>query len=206
MRACSGDAAPFLQGVGQASWRRACWYYCIAVAATLGYILGLLAELLLKYFYAPVPVLPPAHVPSRACRARAHAHAPPPSARSPFTFFDRGSKQRRHLDTQQPLPGAKHGFLRANGIKLHAVSLTRQPDNAGSDKPLLLFLHGFPEFWYSWYGGHAVCRAHSTARAHQCDRRVSRRSMLARSCCAARRRHLLKHFSADYDAVAIDMR
>lgn len=35
-----------------------------------------------------------------------------------------------------------HQFITANGIRLHYVS-------AGNG-PLMLFLHGFPEFWYSW--------------------------------------------------------
>lgn len=36
----------------------------------------------------------------------------------------------------------QHGFLQTNGLHLHYV---RQGQG-----PLLLFLHGFPEFWYSW--------------------------------------------------------
>jgi pimeloyl-ACP methyl ester carboxylesterase len=35
-----------------------------------------------------------------------------------------------------------HDFIATNGIKLHYVT-------QGSG-PLMLFLHGFPEFWYSW--------------------------------------------------------
>jgi epoxide hydrolase 4 len=36
----------------------------------------------------------------------------------------------------------KHDFIRTNGIKLHYVT-------QGEGK-LMLMLHGFPEFWYSW--------------------------------------------------------
>ncbi|WP_333270462.1 alpha/beta fold hydrolase [Microcoleus sp. D3_18_C2] len=36
----------------------------------------------------------------------------------------------------------KHEFIPTNGIKLHYVT-------QGSG-PLMLMLHGFPEFWYSW--------------------------------------------------------
>lgn len=36
----------------------------------------------------------------------------------------------------------EHGFLEANGIRFHYVE-----QGAG---PLVLLLHGFPEFWYSW--------------------------------------------------------
>ena len=32
-----------------------------------------------------------------------------------------------------------------NGIRLHYASAGER------GKPLLLFLHGFPEFWYAWY-------------------------------------------------------
>ena len=35
-----------------------------------------------------------------------------------------------------------HDFVEVNGVKLHAVS-------KGSGKTIL-FLHGFPEFWYLW--------------------------------------------------------
>lgn len=39
-------------------------------------------------------------------------------------------------------PSLSHGFLSVNGIKLHHVSTGKGP--------LVLFLHGFPEFWYAW--------------------------------------------------------
>ena len=35
------------------------------------------------------------------------------------------------------------GFQKTQ-LKLHCVV------GGSSDKPLMLFLHGFPEFWYSW--------------------------------------------------------
>ncbi|OQV11892.1 Epoxide hydrolase 4 [Hypsibius exemplaris] len=39
----------------------------------------------------------------------------------------------------------EHGFLNLkSGIKIHYVATGQE------DKPLMLFLHGFPEFWYSW--------------------------------------------------------
>lgn len=40
---------------------------------------------------------------------------------------------------QQPLSSSS---VRANGIRLHAMG--------AGDGPLVLFLHGFPEFWYAW--------------------------------------------------------
>ena len=39
-------------------------------------------------------------------------------------------------------PEIRNSFVEANGIRLHCAS-------AGSGK-LVLFLHGFPEFWYAW--------------------------------------------------------
>jgi pimeloyl-ACP methyl ester carboxylesterase len=35
-----------------------------------------------------------------------------------------------------------HDFIVTNGVRLHYVTQ--------GDGPLMLFLHGFPEFWYSW--------------------------------------------------------
>ena len=37
----------------------------------------------------------------------------------------------------------EHTFVRANGIRFHVARIER-------DAPLVLFLHGFPECWYSW--------------------------------------------------------
>ena len=36
----------------------------------------------------------------------------------------------------------QHQFIRTNGIRLHYVTQ--------GQGPLLVFLHGFPEFWYTW--------------------------------------------------------
>ncbi|KAL1401314.1 hypothetical protein pipiens_006710 [Culex pipiens pipiens] len=37
-----------------------------------------------------------------------------------------------------------HRFVEVNGVKLHYV------EKGDPGKPLMLFLHGFPEFWFSW--------------------------------------------------------
>jgi pimeloyl-ACP methyl ester carboxylesterase len=42
------------------------------------------------------------------------------------------------------LPGAEDGFVDSGGVKIHYVSLGRKQD------PLLVMIHGFPDFWYSW--------------------------------------------------------
>src|SRR5689334_11918737 len=38
---------------------------------------------------------------------------------------------------------ARHSFVEANRIRFHTVQ-------QGQSGPLVLLLHGFPEFWYSW--------------------------------------------------------
>jgi pimeloyl-ACP methyl ester carboxylesterase len=51
-------------------------------------------------------------------------------------------------DTAPPasslLPGAEEGFVDSGGVKIHFVSLGKKED------PLIVMLHGFPDFWYSW--------------------------------------------------------
>ncbi len=42
------------------------------------------------------------------------------------------------------LPGAEDGFVDSGGVKIHFVSLGRKED------PLVVLIHGFPDFWYSW--------------------------------------------------------
>lgn len=39
-------------------------------------------------------------------------------------------------------PGFREVYVTANGLRLHCV--------AAGEGPLMLFLHGFPEFWYEW--------------------------------------------------------
>ncbi|NJR66081.1 MAG: alpha/beta fold hydrolase, partial [Leptolyngbyaceae cyanobacterium CRU_2_3] len=42
----------------------------------------------------------------------------------------------------QTLETWQHGYIIANGIRLHYVTQ--------GEGELMLMLHGFPEFWYSW--------------------------------------------------------
>ena len=42
------------------------------------------------------------------------------------------------------LPGSEEGFVDSDGVKIHYVSLGRSQD------PLMVVIHGFPDFWYSW--------------------------------------------------------
>ncbi|KAL4421797.1 hypothetical protein ABPG77_009603 [Micractinium sp. CCAP 211/92] len=55
-------------------------------------------------------------------------------------------KDRNQIKFPDPLPGLTHEWIEtAPDVRLHAVRTSK-----GSGKPLLLFVHGFPEFWYSW--------------------------------------------------------
>jgi epoxide hydrolase 4 len=42
------------------------------------------------------------------------------------------------------LPGASEGFVDSGGVKIHYVTLGKK------ENPLLVMVHGFPDFWYSW--------------------------------------------------------
>ena len=42
------------------------------------------------------------------------------------------------------LAGATEGFVESSGVKIHYVSLGKK------ENPLLVMIHGFPDFWYSW--------------------------------------------------------
>lgn len=43
------------------------------------------------------------------------------------------------------LPIMHHTFINTNGIRLHVVQ------DGPADGPLVILLHGFPEFWYGWH-------------------------------------------------------
>jgi pimeloyl-ACP methyl ester carboxylesterase len=42
--------------------------------------------------------------------------------------------------------GVRHRFVEANGVRFHVV----EAGDDGGRGPLVLLLHGFPEFWYGW--------------------------------------------------------
>ena len=49
----------------------------------------------------------------------------------------------------------RHATARVNGVDLHYVTVDPDPDavdHPTGDAPLVVLLHGFPEFWYSWRG------------------------------------------------------
>ncbi len=43
-----------------------------------------------------------------------------------------------------PGPRGRLQYMTVNGMRLHYVEAGKK------GKPLIFFLHGFPEFWYSW--------------------------------------------------------
>ena len=51
------------------------------------------------------------------------------------------------IDTRDPRdpPEWTHGFADVNGVRLHYVEA-----GAATGRPLVVLLHGFPEFWYGW--------------------------------------------------------
>lgn len=55
-----------------------------------------------------------------------------------------------------PVSGIYFSFLQANKLRFRVASNLRSLDKSGavqaraSGYPLILFLHGFPESWYSW--------------------------------------------------------
>ncbi|KAL6769987.1 hypothetical protein ACKKBG_A33145 [Auxenochlorella protothecoides x Auxenochlorella symbiontica] len=46
------------------------------------------------------------------------------------------------------VPGLHHSWLVANGIRLHTVRAG--PSTSTPPKPVMVFIHGFPEAWFSW--------------------------------------------------------
>src|SRR3954462_6058468 len=48
----------------------------------------------------------------------------------------------------------RHLAVHANGIRFHVVEATDQPEQdpvpPGGERPLVILLHGFGSFWWSW--------------------------------------------------------
>src|SRR4030095_5942 len=42
----------------------------------------------------------------------------------------------------------KHGYADSAGVKIHYASLG--PTAGSPNAPLVIMIHGFPDFWYSW--------------------------------------------------------
>ncbi|OWF46898.1 epoxide hydrolase 4-like [Mizuhopecten yessoensis] len=67
--------------------------------------------------------------------------------RHPFKFLNEETNRKKRdimpACLNDPTLGT-HGFIHLEHVKLHYVS------NGDEKKPLMLLIHGFPEFWYSW--------------------------------------------------------
>ncbi len=46
------------------------------------------------------------------------------------------------INANEILNRVEHGFIDNNGVKIHYVTL--------GQGPLIVMLHGFPDFWYTW--------------------------------------------------------
>ena len=57
---------------------------------------------------------------------------------------DHGQTPEPAVSASSLLPGAEEGFVDSDGVKIHYVSLGKKED------PLIVMVHGFPDFWYSW--------------------------------------------------------
>jgi len=61
----------------------------------------------------------------------------------PIKYFQKKKRDTRPACLDDPSLGT-HQFLRLKKIRMHFVA------SGPEGKPLMLFIHGFPEFWYSW--------------------------------------------------------
>ena len=44
----------------------------------------------------------------------------------------------------------KHGHADSNGVKIHYATIGPTANPVGGNAPLIVMIHGFPDFWYSW--------------------------------------------------------
>ncbi|MEK6299638.1 MAG: alpha/beta hydrolase [Acidobacteriota bacterium] len=44
----------------------------------------------------------------------------------------------------------EHGYADSGGVKIHYASLGPTKAHASGKAPLIVMIHGFPDFWYSW--------------------------------------------------------
>jgi len=44
----------------------------------------------------------------------------------------------------------EHGYADSGGVKIHYASLGPRQSPASGKAPLIVMIHGFPDFWYSW--------------------------------------------------------
>ena len=44
----------------------------------------------------------------------------------------------------------EHGYADSGGVKIHYASLGPKKTPGSGKAPLIVMIHGFPDFWYSW--------------------------------------------------------
>ena len=86
-----------------------------------------------------------------------------------------------------------HHYVNVNGVKLHYV------ESGDSNKPLMLFLHGFPQFWWTKY-------LEIIENVLQQLIQLSSISWVILSCKRFAWRHQIRHFQKTHRVVAVDMR
>ena len=79
----------------------------------------------------------------------------------------------------------KHGYAESQGVKIHYASL--------GEGPLVVMIHGFPDFWYSWrhqmeaLSDRFLVRSRSAATTRVTNPKASRTTTSA--CSSATSRH-----------------
>ncbi|KAF1763663.1 hypothetical protein GCK72_011930 [Caenorhabditis remanei] len=61
-----------------------------------------------------------------------------------FLIKGRGLFEKKHREKPSVLEGWDSRYIKLKKVRLHYVQ------TGSDDKPLMLFIHGYPEFWYSW--------------------------------------------------------
>lgn len=61
-----------------------------------------------------------------------------------FVFKGRSLFEKKHREKPEVLEGWDSRYIKLKKVRLHYVQ------TGSDDKPLMLFIHGYPEFWYSW--------------------------------------------------------
>ncbi|CAA0395411.1 unnamed protein product [Arabidopsis thaliana] len=66
---------------------------------------------------------------------------------NPTTHFSTLPDNQTKRPEKSRLDGVEHKTLKVNGINMHVAE---KPGSGSGEDPIILFLHGFPELWYTW--------------------------------------------------------